>query len=116
MEFKLGINIKASEIVMVNAKGASHIPLLECAVLCDRAIEEVVKFATTFPKCYVLPLYTKEVEDAPDCNCLAEYDHVLRPLYIGHLKPVKEAAVKIVTAYFGNSDWCLIHDDIPERL
>src|SRR5277367_1877809 len=65
------------------------------AVLCDPTIERIEAFAAGHPKCFVFSFYTGAVDAVPDWSDVSG-DHVMKPWYVGNLKPVANAIQQIV--------------------
>jgi hypothetical protein len=90
---------KPKDYPVVTVKIPSYLlpppPKFHYAVLCDRSVEQINAFSEEHPKCWILPFFTKTVEDVPDCNTLLG-DYIMRPWYVGNLTPRIEAIKQIV--------------------
>jgi hypothetical protein len=102
--------------VIVSLKGIPEPPNGQYAVLLDRNPQYLEKFAVEHPECFVIPFFTKDVSDVPNCSALT-HEYVLLPYYVGNLTPRKKAIAEIVSqivACFGLD--CILNEaeDLPD--
>ena len=73
----------------------------------DKIRREVLAAARANPGVFVFPFATGRPEDAPDYRWLARRgqgwrDHIVRPIYVGNLRPVDQAISQIITLTLGS--------------
>lgn len=87
--------------VTVDVKLASFpMPRPKYAVMIDKKPSELLEFSNANPGVFVFPFFTMRARKCPDCSKLS-HDWIVRPFYIGNLKPQESVIRQFVSAAFG---------------
>jgi hypothetical protein len=80
-----------------------------CAVLVDRSPKFLEAFSRRHPRCYVFPFVTKLQYDYSKLENL----YVVKPMYVGNLRPMRNAVRQIYGGYISDfGPWKCIHSEV----
>lgn len=97
------------KIVVVNATWVTSMPKLKYAVVLNKTRKELLVAARANPDVFIVPFVTGPVKYVPDYRWLvrtgdARRSHILQPIYVGNLRPWREAVRQIAAKMMERHD------------